>query len=114
MKYSIILSFALFVALMMTSCGDKEPEVKEEIKPETKQEVVQLDTIQEEPVIEDVVEPVQQGPRVIVVEKGDWIYHIARQEYNDIHAWRKIYEANKDKISDPNMIYPGQELVLPE
>jgi nucleoid-associated protein YgaU len=114
MKYNLILIFAVTIALIMTSCGDKEPEQNKEVQPEPKQEVVQIDTIQEEPVIEDEVEPVQQGPRVFIVQEGEWIYEIARKEYNDMHAWRKIYEANKDKIADPDMIYPGQELVLPE
>ncbi len=114
MKYNVLLSSLLFLALIMTSCGDKAPELKEEAKPELKQDVLPLDTIQEETVIDDVTEPVQQGPRIFVVQKGAWIYDIARKEYNDIHAWRKIYEANKDKIVDPDLIYPGQELVLPE
>ncbi|KKS26065.1 MAG: Peptidoglycan-binding lysin domain-containing protein, partial [Parcubacteria group bacterium GW2011_GWA2_42_11] len=29
------------------------------------------------------------------------------------NKWRRIYNANKDKIQDPNLIYPGQELVIP-
>ncbi|MCS6873616.1 MAG: LysM peptidoglycan-binding domain-containing protein [Pyrinomonadaceae bacterium] len=29
-------------------------------------------------------------------------------------SWQKIFEANKDKISDPDKIYPGQELVIPQ
>lgn len=28
-------------------------------------------------------------------------------------SWQAIYEANRDKISDPDKIYPGQELVIP-
>lgn len=29
-------------------------------------------------------------------------------------SWQKIYEANRDKIDDPDKIYPGQELVIPK
>ncbi len=29
-------------------------------------------------------------------------------------SWQKIYEANRDKINDPDKIYPGQELVIPK
>jgi nucleoid-associated protein YgaU len=29
-------------------------------------------------------------------------------------SWQAIFEANKDKISDPDKIYPGQELVIPQ
>jgi len=28
-------------------------------------------------------------------------------------SWQKIFEANRDKISDPDKIYPGQELTIP-
>jgi len=29
-------------------------------------------------------------------------------------TWQAIFEANKDKISDPDKIFPGQELVIPQ
>ncbi len=28
-------------------------------------------------------------------------------------GWQKIYEANRDKLDDPDKIYPGQELTIP-
>ncbi len=28
-------------------------------------------------------------------------------------SWQQIFEANRDKISDPDKIYPGQELTIP-
>jgi len=28
-------------------------------------------------------------------------------------SWQKIYEANRDKLNDPDKIYPGQELTIP-
>ena len=33
--------------------------------------------------------------------------------YGDGRLWRKIYEANKDKIKDPNIIIKGQILTIP-
>jgi len=49
------------------------------------------------------------------VKKGDNLWRISgyRNIYNDPSQWRKIYEANKDKIEDPNLIYPGQRLLIP-
>jgi LysM repeat protein len=47
------------------------------------------------------------------VVKGDCLYNIAKKYYGNGADYTKIYEANKDKISNPNLIYPGQELVIP-
>lgn len=33
--------------------------------------------------------------------------------YGNFSMWKNIYESNKSIISNPNMIYPGQVLVLP-
>lgn len=48
-----------------------------------------------------------------VVESGDSLSKIARREYGDMNQWRRIYEANKDQISDPDLIHPGQKLRIP-
>ena len=48
-----------------------------------------------------------------VVVKGDSLSKIAEREYGDANRWRTIYEANKDVIDDPDLIYPGQELKIP-
>jgi nucleoid-associated protein YgaU len=49
-----------------------------------------------------------------VVAKGDSLSKIAQRAYGDARQWRKIYEANKDLIKDPDLIYPGQSLRIPE
>jgi nucleoid-associated protein YgaU len=49
-----------------------------------------------------------------VVVKGDSLSKIAQRAYGDGRKWRKIYEANKDLIKDPDLIYPGQSLRIPE
>ncbi len=51
--------------------------------------------------------------KTYVVVKGDSLSKIAKREYGDASKWRKIHEANKDLISDPDLIYPGQELKIP-
>jgi len=48
-----------------------------------------------------------------VVVKGDSLSKIAKREYGDAAKWRRIYEANKDIIKDPDLIYPGQTLKIP-
>ena len=46
------------------------------------------------------------------VKQGDYLILIAKRELGDANKWRDIYELNRDKISDPNLIYPGQILKL--
>ena len=53
------------------------------------------------------------GGRTYVVVKGDSLSAIAKREYGDAKEWRRIYDANKDVIKDPDLIYPGQTLRLP-
>ena len=52
--------------------------------------------------------------RTYTVKSGDSLSAIAKREYGDAGAWRRIYEANRDKIDDPDMIHPGQELTIPK
>jgi LysM repeat protein len=47
------------------------------------------------------------------VVKGESLWRIAKKYYGKGQDFSKIYEANKDKISKPDLIYPGQKLVLP-
>lgn len=53
------------------------------------------------------------GQRTYTVASGDNLTAIARQFYGDGNQWHRIYDANRDKISDPNLIHPGQQLVIP-
>jgi LysM repeat protein len=48
------------------------------------------------------------------VVKGDSLSKIAKQIYGKASLWRKIYEANQDQIKDPDLIFPGQLLRIPE
>ncbi|RLC89290.1 MAG: hypothetical protein DRI37_04140 [Chloroflexi bacterium] len=51
--------------------------------------------------------------RVYVVKSGDSLSKIAKEVLGDASRWPEIFEANKDKIKDPNRIHPGQELRIP-
>jgi len=55
------------------------------------------------------------GKNEYLVVKGDWLAKIAScpKVLNDPTQWTKLYEANKDIVSDPNLIYPHQVLTLP-
>jgi nucleoid-associated protein YgaU len=47
------------------------------------------------------------------VKQGDTLWGIAKKFYGNGSKYTKIYEANKDKIKNPNLIYVGQVLVIP-
>jgi nucleoid-associated protein YgaU len=51
--------------------------------------------------------------KTYVVVNGDSLSKIAKREYGDANQWHRIYEANRDIIKDPDLIYPGQELKVP-
>ncbi len=73
------------------------------------------------PVAEKVEEPapapVAPAPapaaKTYTVKSGDWLSKIAKDAYGDPMLWTKIYDANKATIKNPNMIYPGQVIVIP-
>jgi nucleoid-associated protein YgaU len=55
-----------------------------------------------------------RAARTYTVVQGDSLSKIAKREYGDANKWRTIYEANRDLIKDPDLIYPGQSFRIPE
>jgi nucleoid-associated protein YgaU len=51
--------------------------------------------------------------KVYVVQRGDSLSKIAKNEYGDVNKWKLIFEANKDQIKNPDLIQPGQTLKIP-
>jgi len=51
--------------------------------------------------------------RSYTVQKGDTLSRIAEHFYGSASKWRVIYEANRDLIKDPDLIYPGQTFTIP-
>lgn len=47
------------------------------------------------------------------VKRGDCLWNIARKYYGNGAEYMKIYNANKDKLASPNLIYEGQVLMIP-
>jgi nucleoid-associated protein YgaU len=47
------------------------------------------------------------------VQPGDSLSRIAKREYGNANEWRRIYDANKDILKDPDKIFPGQKLRIP-
>ena len=51
--------------------------------------------------------------KTYTVVAGDTLSKIAKREYGDAAQWNRIYEANKDTIKNPDLIYPGQTFKIP-
>lgn len=57
--------------------------------------------------------PATSAARTYVVQPGDNLSKISKQFYGDANKYMKIFEANKDTLSDPDKIRPGMELRIP-
>ena len=53
------------------------------------------------------------APGAITVVRGNSLWRIARRHYGEGVLYTLIYEANRDQIKDPDLIYPGQVFALP-
>ncbi len=51
--------------------------------------------------------------KIYEVVSGDSLSKIAKHEYGNANEWKRIYEANRDLLKDPDKIYPGQKLKIP-
>lgn len=52
--------------------------------------------------------------RVVTVQPGYTLWAISRRAYGDGFLYVRVYEANRDRIRDPDLIYPGQVFTVPE
>jgi nucleoid-associated protein YgaU len=52
--------------------------------------------------------------RTYQVQPGDNLSKISKQFYGDANKYMKIFEANKDKMTDPDHIKAGMDLIIPQ
>ena len=57
--------------------------------------------------------PAGAGTSAYTVKNGDSLSRIAKRELGSYNRWNEIYEANRDKIKDPNVLAVGIQLVIP-
>ena len=57
--------------------------------------------------------PSAQAGKTYTVQSGDTLSKIAKEHLGDANAYMKIFNANKDQLTDPDKIKPGQVLKIP-
>lgn len=67
----------------------------------------------------DTVPTAQGGPgsigaRSYTIEQGDTLSAIAKRVYGRASDWQLIFQANRDTLDNPDRIFPGQVITLPE
>lgn len=79
-------------------------------------EVAKPPAMTEKPAVEAAAarKPDAKATRTYVVAPGDTLTTIARNVLGDGSRWRQIYELNKDKIKNPDVLLEGTELKLPD
>ena len=60
------------------------------------------------------VQQVGQASRFYQVKSGDTLSKIAKEVYGDASQYPQIFEANRPMLKDPDEIYPGQVLRIPQ
>ena len=75
--------------------------------------IVSQKKVSVQPKREQVNSPAPPKEETYTVKSGDCLWNIAKKLYGNGAKYTKIYEANKDKIKNPNLIYAGQVLTIP-
>lgn len=65
------------------------------------------------PVAKASAAPAQAAARTYTVKSGDTLSQIAKEHLGSAAAYMKIFDLNKDQLTDPDKIKPGQVLRLP-
>ena len=65
--------------------------------------------------VDDRMEVVAPEPEAefYTIQKGDSLSLIAKAKYGDPMKWTQLFEANREVIKDPDLIYPGQQIRIP-
>ena len=107
---------------------EPEPEIvavieenNDDVPPEPPiEEVPKVEVIEEKTTELPVEKPVEKKEKLFhiyrvkyIPQRRDCLWRIAKRYYNNPWLWEKIYLANKDKITDPDLIWPDMRLKIP-
>ena len=65
------------------------------------------------PILESTTDYTIQNQQTYTVVSGDNLSKISKHFYGEANHWRRIFDANRDILDDPDMIRPGQTLKIP-
>lgn len=85
----------------------------EQVTPAANTAPVEAPEVAEPETADPVVSP-QPAVQIVTVQPGSSLWAIARDRYGEGTMYVRVFEANKDKIRDPDLIYPGQVFTVPE
>lgn len=63
---------------------------------------------------EPAIDPNDAPIRSVTVQRGDTLWAISRERFGDGILYVRLFEANRDSIRDPDLIYPGQIFTIPD
>ncbi len=66
--------------------------------------------------VEQVIDnlSIEVKPIFYTIQKGDSLSKVAQAQYGDPMKWKALFEANREVIKDPDLIYPGQQIRIPQ
>jgi len=85
-------------------------EVEEVMIPASKAALFQDKVVEEKKAIEGQI---KVSTKDYVIQKGDTLWGIAQKEYGDGRQWKRLYEFNKDVITNPNKPKRGTKIQIP-
>ncbi len=119
--FTWMVVMVMVMALGLVGCAEKREEELPQIDPAELQATASVPALTTAtPTVEvetpgaavpDV--PAQTAGENYTVQKGDGLMSIARRFYGEAGMWRRIYEANRDRISNPDLIKVGMVLAIP-
>jgi nucleoid-associated protein YgaU len=113
---AIVVIVIIIIILIFALWPKKEKPAVDVAKPTTPSEDVGKEeekAVKEEKVIKEEA-AIEEGAQYYTVKVKDDLIKISERLSGDFRDWKKIYDANRDKIKDPTLIYPGQKLLIPK
>lgn len=105
--------FAVFSLVLVSACKKKKSTENTTKSIELQTEKPKAALPEQEKIYPLTTAPKKPDAKKIVVKEGDWLYNISRREYGNSEGWIRIYNANKAQIKNPDLIFPNQELIIP-
>ena len=116
---SALLAAVMLVAVLVVpamAAEDEELPPPIAAAPDADESLIAPPPIAPAPTADEEQPPIAPAPTAAAytVVKGDSLWKIAKNLLGSGSRWREIYTANKESIKDPNIIFAGQVLTIPQ